>query len=218
MQLLILCGGKGKRLRPLTEQVPKPLLEIHGKPIIEYQLDFFKRHGIKDITLCSGYKHKLFKEKYPDLNHCVEKKELGTAGAIKNAEKHIKEDFIVTNGDNIFFFNFQKMQKMFQNVNNPLLTLAKLVSPYGVIDIEGNRIVQFREKPVLKLWINAGITIFTKENLKYFPKEGMIEYHVYPNLVKDKKLFAFKMRENSFWIAIDTEKDIETARKMLLNR
>lgn len=218
MQLLILCGGKGKRLRPLTEEVPKPLLEIHGKPIIEYQLDFFKRHGIKDITLCSGYKHELFKEKYPDLNHCVEKKELGTAGAIKNAEKHIKEDFIVTNGDNIFFFNFQKMQKMFQDVNNPLLTLAKLVSPYGVIDVEGNRIVQFREKPVLKLWINAGITIFTKESLKYFPKEGMTEYHVYPKLVKDKKLFAFKMRENSFWIAIDTEKDIETAEKMLLNR
>lgn len=218
MQVLILCGGKGKRLRPFTEDRPKPLLEVLGKPIIEYQLDFFKRHDIKDITLCCGYKHELFEEKYPDLKFSAEKIELGTAGAIKNAEKFIKEDFIVTNGDNIFFFNFQKMQRMFENVKNPLLALTKLVSPYGVIDVGGDRVMQFREKPCLNLWINAGITIFTPESLDYFPKEGMIEYDVYPKLVKDKKLFAFKMREDAFWLAVDTEKDLETAKKMLLKR
>ena len=218
MQLLILCGSKGKVLKPLTEEVPKPLLEIHGKPIIEYQLDFFRRHGINDIILCTGFKHEMFEERYPELTYCVEQKKLGTAGAIKNAEKVIKEDFIVTYGDNVFFFNFQKMQQMFANVNNPLMTLTQLVSPYGVIDVEGDRIVQFREKPTLNLWINAGITIFTQESLDYFPKEGMIEYDVYPKLVRDKKLFAFKMRENDFWAAIDTEKDIEDTKKMLLNR
>jgi len=218
MQLLILCGSKGKVLKPLTEEVPKPLLEIHGKPIIEYQLDFFRRHGINDIVLCTGFKHEMFEERYPELTYCVEQKKLGTAGAIKNAEKVIKEDFIVTYGDNVFFFNFQKMQQMFANVNNPLMTLTQLVSPYGVIDVEGDRIVQFREKPTLNLWINAGITIFTQESLDYFPKEGMIEYDVYPKLVRDKKLFAFKMRENDFWAAIDTEKDIEDTKKMLLNR
>jgi NDP-sugar pyrophosphorylase family protein len=218
MQLLILCGGRGKRLKPLTEDVPKPLLEIHGKPIIEYQLDFFKRHGIKDIVLCTGFKHEMFEERYPELTYCAENKELGTAGAIKNAEKEIKGDFLVTNGDNIFFFNFQKMQQMFDSVNNPLMTLTQLVSPYGVIDIEGDRVLQFREKPVLNLWINAGITMFTQESLDYFPKEGMIEIDVYPKLVRDKKLFAFKMRENDFWVAIDTEKDVESAKKMLLKR
>jgi mannose-1-phosphate guanylyltransferase len=218
MQLLILCGGSGKRLRPFTEDRPKPLLEVLNKPIIEYQLDFFKRHGLKDIILCCGYKHELFEEKYPNLEFCVEKKQLGTAGAIKNAEKLINEDFIVTNGDNIFFFNFQKMQTMFKNVRNPLMTLTKLLSPYGVIDVEVDRVIQFREKPVLNLWINAGITIFTPESLDYFPKEGMIEYDVYPKLAKDRKLFAFKMREDAFWLAVDTEKDLETAKKMLLKR
>ena len=218
MQLLILCGGKGERLKPLTDHKPKPLLEVFGKPIIQYQLDFFKRHGIKDIVLCTGYKHDLFEEKFPDLEKCVEKEKLGTAGAIKNAEKLIKDDFIVTNGDNIFSFNFQKMHKMFSTVKNPLLVLTQLVSPYGVIDMEGDRVVQFREKPLLKLWVNAGITIFNHESLDYFPKTGMIEYDVYPKLVKDRKLFGFKMREGSFWLAIDSVKDLEQAKKILLNR
>lgn len=218
MQLLILCGGKGKRLKPLTDHKPKPLLEVLGKPIIEYQLDFFKRHGIKDIILCTGYKHDLFDEKFPNTDKCVEKEELGTAGAIKNAENLIKDDFIVTNGDNIFSFNFQKMQKMFSTVKNPLLALNQLISPYGVIDMEGERITQFREKPVLKLWINAGITIFKYDDLDYFPKVGMVEYDVYPKLVKDRKLFGFKMRGDSFWLAIDSIKDLEKAEKILLER
>ncbi len=110
------------------------------------------------------------------------------------------------------------MQKVFRDVNNPLMALTKLVSPYGIIDVHGSRIIQFREKPTLNMWINAGITIFTPDSLDYFPKEGMIEYDVYPKLTRDKKLFAFKMRDSSFWVAIDTDKDVETARKMLLNR
>jgi NDP-sugar pyrophosphorylase family protein len=217
MELLILCGGLGKRLRPFTADTPKPLITALNKPVIEYQLDFFKRHGIKDIILCTGYKHEMFEEKYPDLIHSVEKEPLGTAGAIKNAEKHIKDDFIVTNGDNIFLFNFQKMEQRFFDVRNPTLALTQLVSPYGVIEVENERIVQFREKPMLNLWINAGITIFNNESLDYFPKKGMIELDVYPKLVNDRKLFAFKMREGSFWTAIDTPKDIENAEKVLLN-
>lgn len=215
MQLLILCGGKGKRLRPITEEIPKCLLKVNNKPIIQYQIDFFKKNGINDIILCTGYRHDMFEESYPDLIKSRETKELGTAGAIKNAEKHIKEDFIVTNGDNIFSFNFQKMQEMFFKIKNPLMSLTQLISTYGVIDVENERVVRFREKPVLDLWINAGITVFTKESLDYFPKKGMLEYDVYPKLIKDKKLFAFKMQENSFWMAIDTEKDIENAEKML---
>jgi NDP-sugar pyrophosphorylase family protein len=218
MQVLILCGGIGSRLKPLTEEKPKPLIEILGKPIIEYQIDFFKRHGIKDIILCTGYKHELFKKKYPNLTQSVEKKPLGTAGAIKNAEKLIKGDFIVTNGDNIFSFNFRKMLQMFETARNPVLALTQPVSPYGVIEVEGDRVIDFREKPVLNFWINAGITIFTHESLKYFPEKGMIEYDVYPKLVRDKKLFAFKMREGSLWMAIDTAKDVENAEKILLNR
>jgi mannose-1-phosphate guanylyltransferase len=218
MELLILSGGLGKRLRPFTLDTPKPLIPILNKPVLDYQLDFFKRHGIKDIVLCTGYKHELFKEKYPDLIHSVEKSPLGTAGAIKNAEKHITGDFIVTNGDNIFSFNFQKMQKKFFDVRNPTLALAKLVSPYGVIEVDNERVVQFREKPVLNLWINAGITIFNQESLDYFPDKGMTETVVYPKLVKDRKLFAFKMREGSFWTAIDTPKDIDNAEKILLKR
>ena len=107
---------------------------------------------------------------------------------------------------------------MFERARNPVLVLNQPVSPYGVIDVEGDRVVDFREKPVLDFWINAGITMFTRESLKYFPEKGMIEYDVYPKLVRDKKLFAFKMRPGSFWLAIDTAKDIENAEKILLKR
>jgi len=110
------------------------------------------------------------------------------------------------------------MQKRFFDVKNPTLALTQLVSPYGIINIENERIVQFREKPVLNLWINAGITIFNQDSLDYFPDKGMIETDVYPKLVKDRKLFAFKMREGSFWTAIDTPRDIANAEKILLKR
>ena len=218
MQVLILCGGLGKRLKPITDETPKPLLKVLGKPVIEYQLDFFKRLGIDDIILCTGYKSDMFKKMYPDLKHSVEDKPLGTAGAIKNAEKFIDDDFIVTNGDNIFMFNFQKMLQMFKDTKDPILALTQPVSPYGVIEVEGDRVIDFREKPILNFWINAGITIFPKNSLKYFPEEGMIEYDVYPKLVKEKKLLSFKFREGTFWLAIDTTKDIENAEKQLLNR
>jgi NDP-sugar pyrophosphorylase family protein len=218
MQVLILCGGLGKRLKPYTDETPKPLLQVLGKPVIEYQIDFFKRHGINDIILCTGYKSDMFKKKYPNLEHSVETKALGTAGAIKNAGKLINDDFIVTNGDNIFMFNFQKMLQMFNDTRSPILALTQPVSPYGVIEVEGDRVIDFREKPILNFWINAGITIFPRDSLKHFPDEGMIEYDIYPKLVKDKKLLAFKLREGTFWLAIDTTKDIENAEKMLLSR
>jgi len=96
--------------------------------------------------------------------------------------------------------------------------LIQPVSPYGVVEVEGDRVIDFREKPVLNFWVNAGITIFTRDSLKYFSDEGMIEYDVYPKLVKDKKLFTFKLREGFYWLAIDTAKDIENAEKLLLQR
>ena len=113
---MILSGGRGKRLRPVTDTIPKPLIKIHGKPLIEWKINYLKKFGIKDIIICSGYKGKkienyLKKKNNFDCNieYSVETSPLGTGGAIKKAIKNIVGDsFIVLNGDIITNINLKK--------------------------------------------------------------------------------------------------------------
>ena len=116
MKAMILSGGRGKRLRPVTDTIPKPLIKIHGKPLIEWKINYLKKFGIKDIIICSGYKGKkiesyIKKKKNFDCNieYSVETSPLGTGGAIKKAIKNIVDDsFIVLNGDIITNINLKK--------------------------------------------------------------------------------------------------------------
>ncbi len=215
MHLLILCGGKAKRLRPLTENLPKALVPVGGKPLVDYQIASFRRWGITDIILCSGYRHEVLRERYPALAHSVETEELGTGGAVKNAERFIHGDFVVTNGDNLWIFNFPEMHRVFEKVGSTVMSLTRLISPYGLVETDDRgRVIAFREKPALDLWLNAGITIFPYATLEYFPKKGMLEEIIYPRLAREGRLYGYKFGKDSFWIGIDTLKDLETAKRI----
>lgn len=220
MKALILAGGLGERLRPHTEKVPKVMLEVNGKPILQQIIEKVKAEGITDIViLCGHMKEQIFdyfgggKEFGVRISYSVEKEKLGTAGAVKNAETFIDEDFILINGDVLTDFPLKELLQIFQKTGKNVLSLVKPYNPFGVAkikNVEGSvcEIESFVEKPKMNDWINAGYTVLKKESVKEFPEKGDVETDVYPKLQNERKLIGFLIDEKYFWKSIDTSKDL----------
>jgi len=211
LKVIILAGGKGKRLRPITDYVPKPLIPIKNISIIEWQIKYLKKFGISEIIICSGYKTKMI-ENYLNnkklgikITFSVEDKPLGTGGAIKKAGKKIKdESFLVINGDTITNIDLKKLIKK----NNTIASI-QLKTKFGILQTDGNKIIKFDEKKEIEnLWMNAGIYHLNKETLKELPTVGDIEKTLFPDYAKKEKLTTIKFR-NSKWYSIDSFKDME---------
>jgi len=197
----ILSGGLGERLRPLTDNTAKTLLPIQGKPKAEWNINLAIRFGIKEIILGIGIKAEQFREYFKDkVNYSVEEKPLGTAGALKLAQKFIgNETFVMMNGDEMKDINIKEMFE-FHKKNNALATLALTegdVVKSGCVKLEGNKITHFIEKPELEMapskLISAGFYILEPEIFSYIPKNQKysIEKQVWPLLAKEGKLFGF---------------------------
>jgi len=223
MKAVILAGGFGKRLKPLTDERPKPMIEVLDKPIIDWQIRWLKNHGITDLILCVGY----MKEHIVDYigsgsrlgvnaYYTVEDKPLGTGGALKNAETLLAnaEKFFMLNGD--VLTNINPIQLIDEHSSDLVATLAvvPLPSPFGIVKIDTNSMVLgFTEKPKIKqFWINAGVYCLSNRIFDYLPDLGNIETTALPALVNEKKLKAVKF-EDKFWRSIDSHKDIEEASK-----
>ncbi|WFO75828.1 nucleotidyltransferase family protein [Desulfurococcaceae archaeon MEX13E-LK6-19] len=221
MMVAILVGGFGKRLRPYTEEVPKPLVPVAGKPILEWQILWLKKYGFDEFVLLVGYRKEKIIEYIGSgsrlgvkVTYVVEDEPLGTGGALKNAE-HIlsREDvFIALNGDIVTNLNPLKLVETVKKAGYAaVLAAIPLPSPYGVLEIRGDRIVGFHEKPKLSdYWINAGVYAMTPEVFKYLPEKGDIERTAFPKMAEAGKLGAVKYTE-IFWKSIDTHKDLEEA-------
>lgn len=211
MKAIILAGGKGTRLKPVTDYLPKPLVPIKNIPIIEWQIKYLKKYNIKEIIICTGYKTEMI-ENYLEkkklgvkINFSNEKNPLGTGGAIKNARKWINEkSFLVINGDVITNID---LTKVMEKTNS--LASIELVTKFGVITIEDEKITKFTEKkPISNTWMNAGIYHLEKIVLDKLPQKGDIEKTLFPQMAKDGKLSVVKFR-NSKWFSIDSFKDLE---------
>jgi len=224
MKAVILAGGLGKRLRPLTDSKPKPLIEIGGKPILAMQLDWLKQNGIFEAVLCIGF----LKEKIIDfvgngrrfgvkVGYVVEEEPLGTGGALLNTESLLRreENFLVLNGDVITNLNPSRLGKDLNNYVG-VLALVPLKSPYGVVDTDSNgRVTRFREKPTLpEYWVNAGVYHLNPKIFNYLKDKSDIETTAFPKLADEGKLKAVKY-DRCFWKSIDVYKDIEEAEKDL---
>lgn len=211
MKAIILAGGRGKRLRPITDYVPKPLVPIKNIPIIEWQIKYLKKFEITDVIICTGYKQELI-ENYLDskklgikIKFSIEKTPLGTGGAIKKAGKLIKDkSFIVINGDTITNIDLKKLETKQNSV-----AAIELRTKFGVLETNDDKITKFKEKKeISNLWMNAGIYHLQKDMLKDLPTKGDIEKTVFPDYAKKKKLHIVKFR-NVRWYSIDSFKDME---------
>ncbi len=223
MKAVILAGGYGKRLKPLTDDKPKPMVEVAGVPILEWQIDWLERYHIKEIVICTGYlkntviDHIGSGQKYGvSVGYSVEEEPLGTAGAIKNAKSLISGDhFLVMNGDILTDLDPWKLVKELETSKNAMCSIAAvpLRSPYGIIEIDDGLALGFREKPTLAdYWINAGVYCLSTQMLLLLPGNGNLEASVLPKLAREGKIRVTKYNKVR-WRSIDTHKDIEEALK-----
>lgn len=224
---MILCGGFGKRLRPLTETIPKPLIEIKDNyTILDKQLFDFKNAGVDKVLLLTGFLSEKIRERYGEeykgveIKYIVESEPLGTLNAIKLGMESLEEgeQCVIRNGDVVADLNIKKMIEQGEKSDYPLsIFITKMVSPYGIVEISGDRLVSFKEKPVLDYYINGGV-YFSKGEIDFgnFDR-GDIEKTVFPMLAKNNQLGYYK--ENGlFWMAIDTSKELESIKKEYENR
>jgi mannose-1-phosphate guanylyltransferase len=211
MQAIILAGGRGKRLRPITDYIPKPLVPIKNIPIIEWQLKYLKKFGVDEVIICTGYKQEMV-ENYLDvkktemkIKYSIEETPLGTGGAIKKAGKMIKEkSFFVINGDTITNIDLKKLSKKQNSIAS-----IELQTKFGILETSNDKIIDFKEKKeVSDTWMNAGIYHLEKNILKDLPDKGDIEKTVFPDYAKKGKLHIVKFK-NVKWYSIDSFKDME---------
>jgi NDP-sugar pyrophosphorylase family protein len=204
-EAVILAGGRGLRLKPLTDAIPKSLVMIRNKPLIDYQIDWLEKNGYKRIIVACGYKHNILRKYLGNaVEYSVETTPLGTAGAVNKAKKLLQsENFLVINGDIITDLNLEEFEKIHERLS---IVVVPLKCPFGVISEEGGKVV-FQEKPKLPYWINAGIYLINK-SVK-LPARGDLERDVFPK--EQPKIFRYE----GFWKSIDTFKDVMEVEKEL---
>lgn len=219
---IILAGGEGKRLRPYTNDRPKPMVEVNGKPIIAYILEQVRATGVEKVVVACSYQREVL-QKY--LNHggkfgleiaySVEESPLGRGGGIKQAMKHLDpewEDVLVMNGDQLWKLDVTGLINKHQQAEaTATVVVVPLKSPYGIVEFnEEGQILGFREKPVLPHWINGGIYVFSKDIEPMLPEVGDHETETFPMLPKEKFLV---FQSTNYWRGVDTVKDLTEAEK-----
>jgi len=225
MQAVILAGGFGKRLAPLTSETPKPLLPVGGKPILVRQIEWLKSFGIGDIILAVGYlRHKVF-EALGDgrrygvrIFYSVEEEPLGTGGAIRNASLFINSDvFVVVNGDVLTNLPVDALAESLGEADGAI-ALVPLRSPYGIVEFdEKGYVARFREKPLLDgFFINAGVYVLRRRVLEELPERGNVEETLFPKLAKERRLRAVVFKD-VFWRSVDSLKDLEEVDRYYAN-
>lgn len=219
---IILAGGKGERLRPLTNDRPKPMVEVLGKPILAYQLEQLKKADIENVVFACSYhrealqKHMGTGEKYGiKAAFSIEETPLGRGGGIKKAMRELPEGWenvVIANGDNLWKLDIAGLIKKHEERNAiATIVVVPLKSPYGIVEFnENEEVLGFREKPILPHWVNAGIYIFSKEIESLLPDEGDHEVETFPKLPAERFL-VFKSTD--YWRGVDTVKDLTEAEK-----
>lgn len=219
---IILAGGKGERLRPFTNDRPKPMVEVGGKPILAYQLSQLKKAGIEEIVFACSYHYEVL-QKHIDSGKrygvkalfSIEETPLGRGGGIKKAMRELPRDWqdvVVLNGDNLWKLDLKgMMEKHKERKAISTIAVVPLRSPYGVVEFnDQDEILGFQEKPLLPHWINPGIYIFSKEIEPLLPDEGDHEIETFPKLPSER-FIVFKSTD--YWRGVDTVKDLTEAEK-----
>lgn len=224
MKAVILAGGLGARLKPFTEIIPKPLLPIGEKSVMEIQIERLKKFGFDEIYLATNYKSQYIESFFGDgskygvkLYISQEKKPLGTAGPLLLLKEKFKDPFIVMNGDILSLVDFSKLYD-FAVKQSSLLTISikKEITPFdfGNIFFEGDKVTKIQEKPNITMYILAGIYVLKPEIFKFFPED---EYFGMDKLIMNmlnENSEVSKYELNEYWLDIGRLDDYEKAQEI----
>lgn len=219
MQAVILCGGKGVRLRPASDELPKPMMPVGGMPILEHVMRIYLHHGISEFILSLGYLGDViedyFSKREKELGACIEFVDTGddalTGERIEGVRDVIQGDaFFATYADGVADIDIAKLRRFHEGHGAPAtVTVVPMPTLYAVLDVaDGGRVSSFREKPLVEdKWINGGFFVFDTDVFDDW-QGRVLETDVLPHLVAEKKLNAYK--HTGFWASMDTYKDYET--------
>ena len=220
MKAIILCGGKGERLRPLTEQKPKPLIELNGKSILGYLLAWLSSSGIKEIYLTTGYlssEIEKFLSAYSDKDLNIQLINNGDCDIIErliSCEKFITDDALVLYGDTLADVDIKALEVLKKKYpNEDIMSAIQLKSSFGLFQIDKeNTGYNFQEKPTLEYWINIGYFVFGKETF--------LRMHEYNNFAEFLSNWTsegkFKIsKHDGVHITINTHSELENAKQEL---
>lgn len=220
-KVVLMVGGLGTRLRPLTDTIPKPMLKVGSKPILQIIIERFVKQGYIDITLCTGYKSEIIKrffesgEKFgANISYVKENQRLGTAGALGLLENLPNEPFFVMNGDILTEISFDEMLESHIQ-KNAIATIGtrefEYQVPYGVINEKNSFVLSIEEKPLQKCLVSAGVYVLSPKCLKGIQKDVYIDM---PNLLMsliDKNLKVVQYTIDGYWIDIGRREEYERA-------
>ena len=214
--MVILCGGRGTRLQEHTQSIPKPLVEIGGRPIVWHVIQLYASHGLHDIVLACGYKADMIAAfaagcEWPDgvAVQCIDTGvETNTGGRLKLLEPHLPEGRIcVTYADGLADIDLDALLSF--HARHGALATMTVVRPrlqFGVTELDGDgRVLGFEEKPRSEHWINGGFFCFDAGALSYFAPDSVLERAPLERLAADGQLRA--RRHEGFWECMDTYKD-----------
>lgn len=225
MKVVILAGGKGTRISEYTKILPKPMIQIGSKPILEHIINYYIKFGFKDFIIASGYKHVIIKNYFEKKN--IRAKidvvntgiETLTGTRLLKLAKELKETFMLTYGDGLSNVNLIKLLK-FHKKNKKKITVTAVHPParFGELNINKNLVSEFKEKPQLqKGWINGGFFVVEPEFLDLIgTKNVMLERSPMVTAVKTKNLAAYKHED--FWFCMDTLRDKKVLDEMIKNK
>lgn len=220
---VILVGGSGLRMRPLTEDMPKCMIPLQGKPVIYWILNWLKDHGFKHVVLGVAYKKEVIIDYLTKNNqglkidfseHTVEG-ETGEGFRLAISRFVKDENFLAMNGDEITNLNVEQLEEQHLK-NKPVATIAvaPMRSPFGILELEGNDIVGFKEKVLLQnTLVSIGVYIFSRKILDYIPQTGSIERIVFPLLSEKRLLKAYRLSQSESWLTINSVKELSVAEK-----
>ncbi|MDA8933118.1 nucleotidyltransferase family protein [Candidatus Pelagibacter ubique] len=218
--VVIMAGGRGLRLRPLTKNIPKPMLMVGNKPILQNIVEKFKESGYKNFVICVNYKSRIIKNYFGNgkkfgvkIEYIEEEKRMGTAGALNLLRKKPQDPFFVINGDLLINLNFEKMLD-FHFEHNSKATMCvndyNIDLPYGEVKLDNENIISIKEKPKHKYFINAGLYILDPEHISLIPKKFFDMTSLFNKIIiKKHKVISFPLSE--FWLDIGRINDYKKA-------
>lgn len=219
-KVVIMAGGKGMRLRPLTKNTPKPMLKVGDKPILQTLIEKFRENGYKNFVICVNYKSNVIKDFFSDgdkfgvkIEYIQEKSRMGTAGALSLFKKKPTEPFFVINGDLLTNLDFEKLLNFHYDQNSEATMCVReynIESPYGEVKLDNEKIKSIEEKPKHKYYVNAGVYVLEPKCISLIPKKYFDMPSLFKIMIKkNKNIVSFPLGE--YWLDIGKFNDYKKA-------
>ena len=220
---VVLVGGSGLRMRPLTEDLPKCMIPLHGKPLLYWTLTWLRDQGFDHVVLGVSHRKEAvinYVKENPlgikvDFSEHTQEGETGEGFRLA-IKRHVDDNtFLAMNGDELTNVNLEKLVGFhFEQKGVATIAVSPMQSPFAVLELEGNDVVEFKEKPLLEdKLVNTGIYVFNHAICDYLPTIGSIEKTAFPALAEKRLLRAYRLGKGERWLTINSVKDLSIAEK-----